>query len=75
MKYTWWIFQIVLVLISLFFLFFGVNLLRASYGLDDPFSFIMTFFAASFVLLISTALALTFVIKMVRVFKRIQKSH
>ncbi|MEE4365379.1 MAG: hypothetical protein V2J08_15690 [Desulfotignum sp.] len=73
MKYTWWILQIVLMLISLFFLFFGVNLLRASYGLDDPFSFIMTFFAASFVLLISTALVLTFVIKMVRVFKRIQK--
>lgn len=75
MKYFWWIFQIVLTLVSLFFLFFGVNLLRASYGLDDPFSFIMAFFAASFVLLISSALALTFVIKMVRVFKRIQKTH
>ena len=75
MKYTWWIFQIVLMLISLFFLFFGVNMLRASYDLDDPFSFIMAFFSASFVLVISTALALTFVIKMVRVFKRIQKTH
>ncbi|MCA1793074.1 MAG: hypothetical protein ABR534_00295 [Desulfotignum sp.] len=71
MKYTWWIFQIVLILVSLFFFVFGLDLLMASYGLEDPFSFIMTFFAASFILLISTTLAVTFFIKMIRVFKRI----
>ncbi|MFO7912184.1 MAG: hypothetical protein R6V15_08495 [Desulfotignum sp.] len=74
MKYTWWILQIVLMLVSVFFFFFGFDLLMASYGLEDPFSFIMTFFAANFILLISTALVFTFVIKMVRVFIRIQNN-
>lgn len=74
MKYTWWILQIVLMLVSVFFFFFGLDLLMASYVLKDPYSFIMTFFAANFILLISTALVFTFVIKMVRVFIRIQNN-
>ncbi len=61
-----------LVAVSAFFLFFGWDLLMAAYQLKDPFSFIMTFFAANFILLISLTLGLSFVIKMVRVYKRIQ---
>ncbi len=72
MKYTWWICQILLLLVSIFFLVFGLDLLAAAYRLEDPFTFIMTFFAASFVVLISAALAVTFVIKMVRVYRRIR---
>jgi TRAP-type C4-dicarboxylate transport system permease small subunit len=72
MKYTWWIVQILLILISVFFFVFGMDLMLAAYRLEDPFTFIMTFFAASFVLLISAALVVTFVIKMVRVFKRVR---
>lgn len=71
-KYGWWIYQALLFLVSVFFLVFGIDLLMASYRLDDPFSFIMTFFAANFILLISTALGISFVIKMVRVYKQIQ---
>ena len=74
MKYTWWILQIVLILVSLFFLLFGVDLLRAAYTLDDPFQFIMTFFAASFIILISLALGTGFMIKIVRVWRRL-KDH
>lgn len=72
MKYTWWITQIVLVLVSLFFLFFGIDLLVAAYAFKDPFQFIMTFFAASFVILISLALGAGFLIKMVRVWRRLR---
>ncbi len=72
MKYLWWILQGVLVLISVFFFLFGLDLLIGSYRLNDPFSFIMTFFAASFVLLISAALAVTFAVKMIRVYRRIR---
>ncbi len=61
-----------LVLISVFFFLFGLDLLIGSYRLNDPFSFIMTFFAASFVLLISAALAVTFAVKMIRVYRRIR---
>lgn len=74
MKYTWWVFQILLILVSIFFFIFGIDLLMASYRLGDPFSFIMTFFAASFILLISATLAVSFFIKMIRVFRRIQNT-
>lgn len=75
MKYTWWIIQAVMVAASLFFLVFGVDLLRASYTLGDPFQFIMTFFAASFIILISLALGASFTIKMVRVYRRVKAPH
>ena len=71
MKYTWWLVQIIYTLVSGFFLFFGSDMLAGSYSLNDPFSFMMTFFAASFVILISLALFLSFPIKMIRVFRQI----
>jgi hypothetical protein len=74
MKYRWWIFQIIMMLASVFFLVFGVDLLMASYTLENPFNFIMTFFSASFIILISLALAISFLIKMIRVFKQLQKT-
>ena len=72
MKYLWWTAQIVCILISLFFLVFGIDLIRGAYGLNDPFSFIMTFFAASFIILISLTLVLVFTIKMIRVYRRLK---
>lgn len=72
MKYIWWTAQVLCILISLFFLVFGVDLIRGAYGLNDPFSFIMTFFAASFIILISLTLVLVFIIKMIRVYRRLK---
>ncbi|NDY72214.1 hypothetical protein DO021_09770 [Desulfobacter hydrogenophilus] len=74
MKYLWWTTQVLCLLISLFFFVFGVDLIRGAYGLDDPFSFIMTFFAASFIILISLTLTLVFVIKMIRVYRCLKPS-
>jgi TRAP-type C4-dicarboxylate transport system permease small subunit len=74
MKYTWWIFQILMLAVSIFFLVFGIDLMRAAYTLENPYNFIMTFFSASFILLISLALAISFVIKMIRVFKQIRNT-
>lgn len=71
MKYRWWFFQIIMMLFSLFFLVFGIELIIGSYSLKDPFTFIMTFFAASFIILISLALAISFLIKMIRVHRHI----
>jgi len=73
MKYYWWPIQTGLLLISLFFLTFGVDLLLGAYSLDDPFNFIMTFFAACLIILISLTLLMGFIIKMARVYKRIRK--
>ncbi len=65
----WWIRQIVLVLISCFFLIFGVHVLVLAYHLEDPFSFIMTFFASNLIILISATLVIGFVIRMRNVYK------
>ncbi|MCF8045747.1 MAG: hypothetical protein K9J83_07785 [Desulfarculaceae bacterium] len=68
-KYAWWTFQLTFTIISIFFAIFGVDLLIGSYSLDNPFSFIMTFFAASFMILISLALMTSFIIRMVRMYR------
>lgn len=73
MKYTWWLLQAFLTSVSAFFLVFGLDLLMGSYSLKDPFSFIMTFFSASFIILISLTLMITFIIKMIRVYQQIKK--
>lgn len=73
MKYTWWLLQIIMTLVSGFFLVFGVDLMIGSYSLNDPFSFMMTFFAASFIILISLTLTISFLIKMIRVYRQIHQ--
>ncbi len=70
----WWIRQIVLVLISAFFVYFGVQLLISSYDLDDPFTFLMTFFASNFIILISGTLIIGFVYRMIRAYKQSKNS-
>ena len=72
MKYVWWIIQVLMLLVSGFFLVFGIDLLMASYTLDNPYNFIMTFFSASFIILISLALGISFLIKMIRVFRQLK---
>ncbi len=63
----WWIRQWLLTGIAGFFVFFGISLLMASYRLGDPFSFIMTFFAASLIILISSVMVVGLVYRMGRV--------
>ncbi len=69
----WWIRQVVLVLLGSFFLYYGIELLISSYGLKDPYSFIMTFFASNFIILISAALVIGFVYRMVIVYRHLKK--
>lgn len=63
----WWIGNVVLTAGACFFVFFGISLLMAAYQLKDPFSFIMTFFAASLIILISAVMVVGFVLRMNRV--------
>ncbi|MDJ0783690.1 MAG: hypothetical protein QNJ22_17070 [Desulfosarcinaceae bacterium] len=67
----WWLAQTGLVLMAALFLIFGVQLLIAAYGLPDPFTFIMTFFAASLVILISMALLVGFLVRIWSVYRRL----
>ncbi len=65
----WWLGQLMLTGIACFFVFFGISLLAASYRLGDPFSFIMTFFAASLIILISSVMVIGFVFRMRRMMR------
>lgn len=49
----WWGKQVSIGALSVFFLIFGIDLLVASYCLDNPYEFIMCFFASSLIILIS----------------------
>ena len=62
----WWAGQTVLAGTASFFVFFGFSLLKAAYGLKDPFSFIMTFFASNLIILISAVMVVGFVVRMIR---------
>jgi hypothetical protein len=63
-----------LVLLAGFFLLFGVHLLLASYGLSDPFFFVMTFFASNLIILISAVFVVGFVIRMVHSYRGREKN-
>ncbi len=65
----WWLGQLLLTAVACFFVFFGVLLLVGAYGLKDPYSFIMTFFGASLMILISLVMAMGFVVRMHRVLR------
>ena len=43
--------NIVVLLLSLFFLVFGIDILMGSFKLANPLEFVMTLFAASFIIL------------------------
>ena len=65
----WWIRQTILILVGCFFIGFGILLLVSAYGRDDPYSFIMGFFSANLMILISATLVLGFVLRMVKAYK------
>jgi hypothetical protein len=73
--FFWWTKQLLLALTCCFFIFFGIYLLVAAYHLEDPFSFVMTFFASNLIILISAALLLGFVLRMVAHRKKCETSE
>jgi hypothetical protein len=71
----WLIRQVVLILIGAFFLYYGVQMLIASYDLKDPFIFIMTFFASNFIILISATLVFSFTYRIVMALRQSKKNR
>lgn len=69
----WWVKQIALVIIGGFYLYFGVHLLIAAYQMNNPFSFVLTFFASNFIILISGALLIGFIYRIILVFRNLKK--
>jgi hypothetical protein len=65
----WWVRQVFLILAGCGFLGFGILMLISAYKLENPYSFIMAFFASNLMILISATLVLGFVLRMVKAHK------
>lgn len=63
--FWWWIRQAGLILLGGGYLYFGIRMLVGAYTLDNPLTFIMTFFASNFIILISAALIAGFIYRLV----------
>lgn len=59
----------ILVLICVFFLILGIQILIKSYQLNNPFSFMMIFFASNLIMLISAVLMAGIVWRMIGVYR------
>ena len=62
-RFAAWVKHGFLILVACFFLYFGIAVLHGAYQLDDPFTFILTFFASNLMILISAALLIVFLIR------------
>jgi uncharacterized Tic20 family protein len=71
----WWVTQIILLLLAVFFIIFGIDLLYTAYQLTEPFSFIMTFFASNLIILISATLLFSFVWKIVSYIRKTKEKE
>ncbi len=69
----WWLQQVALTLIAIFFLAFGIQILIGAYGLDDPFTFVMVFFSSNLIILISLTLLIGFVYRGYRVYRELRR--
>lgn len=72
-RYFWWLWQSMLILLSLFFLLLGIYVFIAAYRLDDPFNFVLCFFSSNLMILISLVLLAGFVYRLVSVYRLIGK--
>ena len=66
----WWVRQVILIAIAGFYLVFGIQLLVSAYELNDPTSFIFTFYASNFMILFSAALLVGFLYRLVVTYRR-----
>jgi hypothetical protein len=64
--FLWWVGQIILLLLALFFLGFGVQVLILAYHLKDPSHFILTFFASNLIIMISGVIVLGLALRIKR---------
>jgi heme/copper-type cytochrome/quinol oxidase subunit 2 len=71
----WWVRQIILVAIAGFYLVFGIQLLISAYQLNDPASFIFTFYASNFMILFSAALLAGFIYRLVATYRRTKNKN
>ena len=62
---VWWTLSTASAMLSIFFLFMGINLCWASFQLNHPHQFILTFFASNLIILISLVILAGVIVRMV----------
>ena len=70
----WWIRQFILIAIAGFYLVFGIQLLVSAYRLNDPTSFIFTFYASNFITLFSGALLFGFIYRLLKTYRQLKRN-
>ena len=70
----WWIRQFILIAIAGFYLVFGIQLLVSAYRLNDPTSFIFTFYASNFMILFSGALLFGFIYRLLKTYRQLKRN-
>ena len=68
-----WIKFLLLALLACFLMLFGIHLLISAYQLNDPFDFVMTFFASNLIILIGAAFLVGFFCKVINLYKNTEK--
>ncbi|UCD70994.1 MAG: hypothetical protein JSW70_08315 [Syntrophobacterales bacterium] len=61
----WWAYHIFILLICMGFLILGIKMLRGAYGMQSPLNFFIAFFGSSMMILVSGALIVGFLIKII----------
>ena len=64
-KLLWWTACGASAILSIFFLFVGISLCIASYNLNHPYQFILTFFASNLIILISVVVIIAVIIRVI----------
>ena len=65
----------VLIIFAVFFMILGIQVLIFAYRLNDPFDFILSFFASNLMILISLVLAAGFIYRMFGVYRLISQKR
>jgi hypothetical protein len=69
---VWWTVAAGSAILSIFFLLVGISLCRAAYDLEHPYQFILTFFSSNLIILISLAILLGVILRMIG---RLRQDH
>jgi len=64
-RISWWAFHIFVLLTCTGFLILGIKMLQGAYGMHYPLNFFIAFFGSSMMILVSGALIVGFVIKII----------
>ena len=64
-KLLWWTGCVASAILSVFFLFVGISLCIASYDLNHPHQFVLTFFASNLIILISVVVVSAVIIRVI----------